>query len=119
MESRDFARPKSNSEWTVQNDNYNINICSIRKYHYKWLGSNFIPWILKSRYSEINGTPSKNPDTKTPLVAIFSPEVVIHFSPLAALMSEFFKGLPLRLHLFIKNKLDIEKMKSHDPKSAI
>ena len=31
-----------------------------------------------------NGSPSKNPDIKTPLVASFSLRDVIHFSPLAA-----------------------------------
>ena len=31
-----------------------------------------------------NGSPSKNPDIKTPLVVSFSLGVVIHFSPLAA-----------------------------------
>ena len=33
---------------------------------------------------EINGSPSKNPDIKTPLVVSFLLGVVIHFSPLAA-----------------------------------
>ena len=52
--------------------------------------------LFKTEYSEVtlnndlnaenrgNGSPSKNPDIKTPLVMSFSLGVIIHFSPLAA-----------------------------------
>jgi len=35
-------------------------------------------------YGKNNGSPSKNPDNKTPLVASFFMAIITHFSPLAA-----------------------------------
>ena len=43
-----------------------------------------IPWSGVSESPNCKGSPSKNPDIKTPLVVSFSLEVIINFSPLAA-----------------------------------